>query len=640
MDSKDDKGNKDDPDGSLSSNSNIEINECCKIVEAEFPGIAQRSWQRLKNCLSIKPHHRYSVRQIMAINEVLKIVIKEEYISSIKASLNISENVSSEEQLEIIENESVLNTNTLEPDLDFDVDAFEDDFLTNERTRSVKLSENKTNKTLKDKSIINQKNLPSDNISQILKLLKGKNNYSESDESDDLEDNIELPKKKSLISNVQSSPEDIEDQEMEEINLTSDLVDAVKGDTLDIETNDPSDKFVNQEELDKLCESTITGTLSEEDTNNETEDENVTAKNKKQKKKVVSYSSSSDLDCDIPKLDFSKVHKLLEDADNLLCSDDENSNKSTSIHHKSNNSDSEAELSFTKRSKKRIISDDESESDTPINSIEKKKIIDKTVESKKSTDEESSNSSKNFQKKKNKRKRIIPVDISSDDGGVNSDSSIDSSSSLNTSRKKINKIIGSDRLNKETINAEKAEKERRKRIEEKQKLYNQFTNDEKVETADIGPVILDFDTETKEPLVQIDQAFVKILKPHQIQGVKFMYDCTIESVQRLKKHNHSSGCILAHSMGLGKTLQVVVFLHTLLHNQHIKNTIKTVLILVPLNVIKNWANEFYKWFEECKIVNEMLIFEILTVKPEQRNNFLRKWKEKGGIMLMTSHLFF
>lgn len=41
----------------------------------------------------------------------------------------------------------------------------------------------------------------------------------------------------------------------------------------------------------------------------------------------------------------------------------------------------------------------------------------------------------------------------------------------------------------------------------------------------------------------------------QIAGVKFMYDCCYGSVDSIDKHP-GSGCILAHCMGLGKTLQV------------------------------------------------------------------------------------
>ena len=46
-----------------------------------------------------------------------------------------------------------------------------------------------------------------------------------------------------------------------------------------------------------------------------------------------------------------------------------------------------------------------------------------------------------------------------------------------------------------------------------------------------------------------------MLKNHQIEGIRFLWRNVIETVARANS-SRGDGCILAHCMGLGKTLQV------------------------------------------------------------------------------------
>lgn len=64
----------------------------------------------------------------------------------------------------------------------------------------------------------------------------------------------------------------------------------------------------------------------------------------------------------------------------------------------------------------------------------------------------------------------------------------------------------------------------------------------------------------------------------KIGGIRFLYDNLIESLERYKTSS-GFGCILAHSMGLGKTLQVISFIDILLKNTEAQ----TVLAIVPVS---------------------------------------------------------
>lgn len=145
---------------------------------------------------------------------------------------------------------------------------------------------------------------------------------------------------------------------------------------------------------------------------------------------------------------------------------------------------------------------------------------------------------------------------------------------------------------------------------------------------------------------------VPLLKSHQVDGVKFIFSSIIESVERLKLDDdqdgtgvsanekvHSFGGILAHCMGLGKTFQVIVFLQSVLSNSLLNYKLKRVLLILPLNVIKNWESEFFKWYKKCELPMPFSLFELHSIKVDQREARLRRWHQDGGVLMVTPKLF-
>lgn len=95
-------------------------------------------------------------------------------------------------------------------------------------------------------------------------------------------------------------------------------------------------------------------------------------------------------------------------------------------------------------------------------------------------------------------------------------------------------------------------------------------------------------------------------------------------------------------MGLGKTLQVIAFVHTLLSNSEATKC-QNILILMPVNVISNWVNEIKKWAGNCKNKYKIKIHQLPDVinatKTEARIKALEDWSKKGGVFLMGCEYF-
>ncbi|XP_072286363.1 transcriptional regulator ATRX isoform X2 [Pyxicephalus adspersus] len=257
-------------------------------------------------------------------------------------------------------------------------------------------------------------------------------------------------------------------------------------------------------------------------------------------------------------------------------------------------------------------------------------------------------------KQKKKRRRIKVQEDSSDSKGNSEDGDQDEDSdskSPGKGRKKIRRILKDDKLRTETQNALKMEEERRKRIAEREREREKLREHDGLLASqviimeDASPVkcpittklVLDEDEETKEPLVQVHKNLVTKLKPHQVDGVQFMWDCCCESVKKTKKEL-GSGCILAHCMGLGKTLQVVSFLHTVLQNDKLE--FSSALVVCPLNTVLNWTNEFDKWQDGLEEEEKLEVIELATVKrPQERGYMMQRWHEDGGVLIIGYEMY-
>eukprot|EP00195_Chlamydomonas_chlamydogama_P012357 CAMPEP_0202906302 /NCGR_PEP_ID=MMETSP1392-20130828/38231_1 /ASSEMBLY_ACC=CAM_ASM_000868 /TAXON_ID=225041 /ORGANISM="Chlamydomonas chlamydogama, Strain SAG 11-48b" /LENGTH=1035 /DNA_ID=CAMNT_0049594745 /DNA_START=120 /DNA_END=3227 /DNA_ORIENTATION=+ len=116
--------------------------------------------------------------------------------------------------------------------------------------------------------------------------------------------------------------------------------------------------------------------------------------------------------------------------------------------------------------------------------------------------------------------------------------------------------------------------------------------------------------------VVVDNMLLKFLRPHQREGVQFMFECV--AGLRLVE---GRGCILADDMGLGKTLQGITLLWSLVQHGHelLGGTplVQRAIIVCPTSLVSNWENECAKWLKGrlttmalCESARDDVIFAI------------------------------
>lgn len=102
---------------------------------------------------------------------------------------------------------------------------------------------------------------------------------------------------------------------------------------------------------------------------------------------------------------------------------------------------------------------------------------------------------------------------------------------------------------------------------------------------------LKLDKEKLPVHVVVDPVLSKVLRPHQREGVKFLWECVTS-----RRIPGSHGCIMADEMGLGKTLQCITLMWTLLRQSpDCKPEIDKAVVVSPSSLVKNWYNEVGKW---------------------------------------------
>lgn len=126
------------------------------------------------------------------------------------------------------------------------------------------------------------------------------------------------------------------------------------------------------------------------------------------------------------------------------------------------------------------------------------------------------------------------------------------------------------------------------------------------------------------------------LKPHQIEGVRFMFKTLIGNREKYRRTT-GNGAVLAHVMGLGKTLQVITLLDAV---YRLIGKEMSTLLLIPVNVIDHWKLEFSRWLPlEHRPDGLRRIYSLDSTTALSRLKLIQSWEQSKGILLMGYELF-
>ena len=212
-----------------------------------------------------------------------------------------------------------------------------------------------------------------------------------------------------------------------------------------------------------------------------------------------------------------------------------------------------------------------------------------------------------------------------------------------TPRKRQRKIFENVEARKlrEDDQARLAEQEGRRQI-----LRKKLAQSGSSLNTDRAKIIINESKFEHEGLIFVHDHIGSRIKNHQIDGVRFMWS------QIVSKDSASQGCLLAHTMGLGKTMQVITLLVAIAEaacsedlsvSSQIPERLKRsrTLILSPPGLMDNWMDELLTWVPEEDVGPKIGRLRKVdsNLKFEERLAEIDMWYKNGGILLLGFEMF-
>jgi SNF2 family DNA or RNA helicase len=183
----------------------------------------------------------------------------------------------------------------------------------------------------------------------------------------------------------------------------------------------------------------------------------------------------------------------------------------------------------------------------------------------------------------------------------------------------------------------RAEDQEARRLKLRSNLANEGTL-----SQDRSRLIINESKEEDQSLIYINDEISKSIKDHQIEGVRFLWN------QIVTPPENRQGCLLSHTMGLGKTMQVITLLVAIAEasqspdsavSSQIPSDLRDarILVLCPSGLVDNWIDELLKWVPE-RMLGHLSQLDAAT-PLEDRPGVVQTWAEEPGVLVTGYPMF-
>ncbi|KAL7950486.1 P-loop containing nucleoside triphosphate hydrolase protein [Trichoderma barbatum] len=197
--------------------------------------------------------------------------------------------------------------------------------------------------------------------------------------------------------------------------------------------------------------------------------------------------------------------------------------------------------------------------------------------------------------------------------------------------------------NKEGVDLREREMKRAEELEARRvKLRAALANSSAI-SVDKSRLIINESKQDGQSFIYVNDEIGKLIKDHQVNGVRFLWN------QIVLDAKVRQGCLLAHTMGLGKTMQVITFLVAVIEaanseDESIQEQVpkdlrkSQSLILCPAGLVDNWLDEILIWSPKG-LLGKVFKIEAAQKGENLRLSIIRDWERDGGVLVMGHEMF-